>query len=408
MRKRLLIVIGIVCLVGATLAVLATTQHLRILAEGFEDPSFCVISDTINCDLVSGSTYSELWGIPVSWWGTIYYTLLALMCFFAAFSQKERRATVSIAWFMTLAGIPYCIALAYIAVVVLGAICIECFGMYAVTFFAAIALFFALKIPVRRAVPYILDYAVASFGGKNRLGFKHAAWKHVIIIGIVFGIGWIAMLQIQSEETGSYRSKASPDELLRAHYAQPAYPVDVQPNWIVWGNPQAKVKLVEFSEFQCPFCRVSAFTVKPYLHQFRNDIAYYFVAYPLDSSCNPAVSQPMHPLACYLARASICAKKFGDFWGYHDELFRNQKRLSKKLALDIGEKKYGWNRNEFQQCIDSPETERELSAEIAAGQRVRLKGTPSLFLDGRRIKDWRNKKFLQMLIGKEIDRMEKD
>jgi protein-disulfide isomerase len=112
----------------------------------------------------------------------------------------------------------------------------------------------------------------------------------------------------------------------------------------------------------------------------------------------------MHPLACYLARAGICANKQGGFWKYHDELFRNQKKFSHKFALDLAESKFGWDRNEFLKCINSEDTKQELSREIEAGRRIYLTGTPSLFLNGRRIKNWRDKKFLQKLLKAEIER----
>ncbi len=404
MRRRLLFVIGIVCCTGIILAALSTHQHLRLVRLGFEQESFCAISETVNCDLVNASTYSEVFGVPVAWWGAIYYGLLALMSFFASVSRKQRRATVSIAWFMALAGIPYCIYLAYIAFLVLETVCIECLGMYAVNLFAAVALFFALKIPILRAPSYVWDYAVASFGGTNRLGFKHAAWTHVIVIALIFGTGWLAMLHIQSKNGPPMRSKASVEEQLSAHYVQSIHPIEVQPSWAVWGNPDAKVKLVEFSEFQCPFCRVSCFTVKPYLHQFRKDMAYYFVNYPLDPTCNPELDRPMHPIACFLSKAGICADKRGAFWEYHDELFRNQKKLTKELSLDIAEKDFGWDRDEFQKCISSPETEELLRQEIDVGRRIYIRGTPALFLNGRKIKNWQDKKFIQALVKEEIKR----
>jgi protein-disulfide isomerase/uncharacterized membrane protein len=404
MRRRLLIILGIICLFGTTLAIFSTLQHFRLAKTGFEEQSFCVISDEINCDLVNGSSYSEFLGVPVAWWGTIYYSLLALMCFFAAFSRKKRKATVSIAWFMAMAGIPYCIYLAYAAFFIIGAVCIECIGMYTVNLIAAIGLFFTLRIPLSKAFSYVWNYLLAFLGKPNNLGFKHRVWGHILIIGLVFAIGWIAILKVQAGQEGPRKSRMSLDERIRAHYVQSIHPIEISKNWAVWGNPNAKVKLVEFSEFQCPFCRLAAFTVKPYLQEFHKDIAYYFVNYPLDSECNPAVSRPMHPLACYLAKAGICANNRGDFWKYHDELFRNQKKFSQKLALDLAENKFGWDRDEFLQCINSEETNKELSSEIETGRRIYLTGTPSLFLNGRRIKNWKEKKFLQALVKEEIKR----
>jgi len=386
------------------LAIMSTVQHFRLLSFGFETESFCVISDKINCDLVNGSTYSMFLGVPVAWWGTLYYGLLALMSFFAASSRKVRKATVSIAWFMSLAGLPYCAYLAYIAAVVIGAVCIECLGMYAVSVICAIGFFFALKIPVIRAPHFVWNYAKAFFGKTNDLGFKHSVWGHAIVIGLVFGIGWIAMMNYQTGKTAYKKSKFWLNEQLRSHYTQPIYPLEIDPKWPTWGNPGANVKIIEFSEFQCPFCKLASFTIKPYLQEFRNDIAYYFVNFPLDSNCNPDVPNQMHPYACYMARAAICADKKGEFWKFHDVLFRNQSELSRKFALEVAHDKFGWNKSEFAQCIDSSETRERLASQIDAGRKMKLRGTPAVFINGRRIRNWQDKHFLQTLVKEEIKR----
>lgn len=403
MKRRLLFAIGIICCMGAILAAFSTHQHLRLARYGFEQESFCAISETINCDLVNASTYSEVFGVPIAWWGVIFFGLIALMSFSGAVSRKQRRATVSIAFFMALAGIPYCIYLAYVSFFIIETVCVECLGMYAVNLAAAVGLFYALGMPLRRAPSYIVDYAVASFGGTNRLGFKHAAWIHVIIIALVFGTGWITILHIQSKDKHAAH-RENIEEQLKSHYAQPIYPFKTQHSWAVWGNPKAKVRLVEFSEFQCPFCKVSSFTVKPYLHQFRRDMAYYFVNYPLDPICNPDVDRPMHPIACYLSKAGICADERGIFWEYHDELFRNQQQMTKELALDIAEANFDWDRNELHKCIASPETEEKLRKEVDVGRQIPILGTPTLFLNGRKITNWKDKRFIQALVREEIKR----
>lgn len=403
MRKKLLIFIGIVCAVAAVLAIMSTMQHFRIMKSGLEEASYCALSETINCDIVNASSYSEFLGVPIAWWGTIYYGLLTIMCFMGAFSRKDRRATVFIAWFMALAGIPYVLFLFYISWKVLGVFCIECIGMYAGSFAAAIGLFFALKLRLGGIPACITNYLRAFFGKSHELGFNPGIWKHIITIAVIYGIAWLGIAVYQTKGMAGVK-KIDVDKLISAFYSQRAYPINVQPFWAVWGNPNAKVKLIEISEFQCPFCRRASFTVKPFLYQFRKDVAYYFVNFPLDSACNSMVQRTMHPHACYFAKAAMCANKQGDFWGYHDALFHNQSRLSKKVVLDIAEEKFGWDRTAFQQCIDSEETEQELASEIATGQALRISGTPSFFLNGRRVGRWTNKKFLHALVRKEIER----
>jgi protein-disulfide isomerase/uncharacterized membrane protein len=403
MRRKLLVFIGIMCGVATVLAVMSTTQHFRIAKFGLEFASFCAISDTINCDIVNASSYSEFLGVPIAWWGTVYYGLLAVMCFFGAFSKRERRATVSIAWFMALSGIPYVLFLFYISWAVLGAFCVECIGMYAASLIAAVGLCFSLKLRLKEIPAYILNYFKALFGKAHELGFDPKIRTHVIIIAVVYGIAWLGIAVYQTKGMAGFK-KVDADKEVRNFYAQSAYPIEVSPHWAVWGNPDAKVKLIEFSEFQCPFCRRASFTVKPFLQQFRKDVALYFVNFPLDNACNPLLDRPMHPDSCYFAKAAICANRMGNFWDYQEALFLNQKGLNRKKALDIAQDKFGWDRTAFQQCISSEETEAELKAEIQAGLELKISGTPSFYLDGRHIRNWVNKKFIQTIVKEEIQK----
>lgn len=407
MRKRLLIVTGLVCCIGTALASFSLVQHFRLAKEGFARESYCAISDKINCDLVNASSYSEIFGTPIAWWGILYYGLLATMAFWSALSPRKHKSTIIFAELMALAGIPVCLLLAYISVFIIGSICLECMGMYFVTFFAAIAFFFALKTPLRNIFSLVINYIKAILGMKNKLGFKHRFFAHLAFVCLVFGIGWLSILHIQAGEDKISESKISTDELVKSFYLQPVHNISIDPASASWGNPKAKVKIIEFSEYQCPFCKIASFNVRPFLYEFRKDIVYYFVNYPLDSACNPSLSHPMHPIACYLSKAGLCAEKEGEFWKYHDELFRNQKNLSKKLAPQIAEDEFGWDSKKFQNCINSADIDNQLKAEISSGLQLKIKGTPSLYLNGRKIHDWRNKEFLRTLVKMEIQRLSK-
>jgi protein-disulfide isomerase/uncharacterized membrane protein len=389
-------------LVGAAVAVLSTTEHLRLMREGLEQRSFCAISETINCDVVNASSYSEFLGVPIAWWGLCFYLLVGGMALVGARSKKDRRSTVAIAWFLTFGSLAYSAYLAYIAGAVLGVWCIECLTMYAVNIALFLFLFAALRVRVAEIPRFFADYLRAVFGKPSNLGFAPRLLPNAVAGLLVFLIGWGAIAAISSG------GKARPDEAtlgekLTAFSMQSLYTIEPNPEWPVWGNPKAPVTIVEFSEFQCPFCRVAAFSVKPYLQEFRNDIRFYFVNYPLDNACNDSMPGPMHAFACSAAKAGICAQKLGDFWGFHDDLFRNQQKLSQELILSLADKR-GWNRDEFAACIASPETDKRVKADLAAARKIYVSGTPTIFLNERKIRYWRDPKFLQAVVREEIKR----
>jgi len=388
---------------GAVFSILSTTQHLRIASEGLVQESFCAISETINCDIVNASSYSEFLGVPIAWWGLCYYAVLGFISLIAALSRREKRASVAIAWFMSAGGILYSAFLAYIAFFVLEVLCLECMAMYLANMGLFVFLFMALGIPAGMVPAFIRDWVLAALGRPSNLGFRPRVVSHAIAIAIAFLLGWLVMASMTG---GKGADRSSVDGKLRAFYAQTPSDIDVDPEWAVWGNPDAGVTIVEFSEYQCPFCRMAAFGVKPFLHEFKDDVRYFFVNFPLDPSCNDQVKRPMHAFACFAAKAGICAQKAGRFWKFHDELFREQRELSQKRILDIAES-MGMDRGEMQECIDSAETGARLRREVEEGQKIHVSGTPSIYLDGLKLRYWQDPKFLRAAVRRAIKAKER-
>lgn len=400
MRRWALAIIVVIAIAGITVASISTKDNFRIQREGLENPSFCAISEKVNCDVVNASSYAKLLGIPTSSWGIIFYSIIAIFSLISFFLKDKARATVSILWFMSILGILFSLYLSYITLHVLDVVCIECLSLYVVNIFLFIFLFVALKIRVRETFQFVTDYIKAIFGKQNKLGFSPKFFPHAIAIAVIFFIGWLLVGSVQAKAVGT-KEAASVEEKIKAFYMGSLYSIEPDPKWPMWGNPNAKVTMIEFSEFQCPFCRLSAFNVKPRLQEFKNDVRLYFVNYPLDQACNDEIKQPMHQNACLAAKAAVCAAKNGEFWKYHDDLFKNQKVLSNQLVLDLAEK-MGWNKDEFKSCIDAPETEARIKSDIETAKRARVSGTPTIILNNRHLIYWRDSEFLQDVIKEEI------
>jgi protein-disulfide isomerase/uncharacterized membrane protein len=392
--------------VGVAFAVLSTHNWLRIRSEGLEQASYCALSATINCDLVSASSYAAFLGVPIAWWGVCFYAAVGGLALLCALSRRDRRATAAAAWFLSCGGLLYSFYLAYISFYVLGVLCVECMGMYAANIALFLLLFAALGVPSTATARFVRDYAMALVGRSSNLGFRPQALGHALAVALVFLVGWGIFASVEAKGKEERPTGASVDEKVKAFYMQSLHDIPIDPRWPVWGNPDAKVTIVEFSEYQCPFCRLSAFEVKPYLTEFRRDIRYYFVNYPLDNSCNDLLQRPMHPIACEASRAGLCAQERGDFWGFHDELFRNQRQLSESKILDIAAER-GWDRDEFSRCMESAEMDGRVRSDVAVGRKIYIEGTPSIFLDGRKLKYWRDPEFLQAIIREEIKRSSK-
>ncbi|HXX29864.1 MAG TPA: thioredoxin domain-containing protein [Myxococcaceae bacterium] len=137
------------------------------------------------------------------------------------------------------------------------------------------------------------------------------------------------------------------------------------------GPANAKVTIVEFSDFQCPYCGAAFSTVEQLMQQYAGKVKLVFRQFPL----------PMHPQAAKAAEASLCAADQGKFWEYHDLLFRNQKKLEVP-DLKAHAASAGLDTARFSQCLDSGEKKKQVDQDLEAGQAAGVNGTPAFFING--------------------------
>lgn len=141
----------------------------------------------------------------------------------------------------------------------------------------------------------------------------------------------------------------------------------------VLGSLKAPLALVEFSEFQCPFCRRFHDETFPKLKEAYIDtgkLRYVFRDFPLVA---------MHPHAKPAAIAAHCAGRQDAYWGMHDALFANQQRLGPELYEELARSLH-LDLPAFQACTKAPEAEKEVTADLTEGTSLGVQGTPHFFV----------------------------
>ncbi len=141
------------------------------------------------------------------------------------------------------------------------------------------------------------------------------------------------------------------------------------------GSDTAKVSIVEFGDFECPFCRQSFVILKDLLAKYGNKIRFQFRDFPNTS---------IHPRAMASALAARCANEQGRFWEYHDLLYINQERLlDEDLATYATQ--IGLDRAAFDECFATQRYAADVRADAADGEALGVEGTPTWFINGRRV-----------------------
>ncbi len=156
--------------------------------------------------------------------------------------------------------------------------------------------------------------------------------------------------------------------------AGPVAEVDTNRDHIL-GPVNAKVTLIEYSDFECPFCQRHLPTLKQIMAQYPNDVRLVYRHFPLSQ---------IHPQAQKAGEAAECVAKLGGneaFWQMHDKLFENQTALNAttyaRLAGEVGV-----NVDQFNTCLNSGEMAQRVMEDYASGNNAGVQGTPGTFVNG--------------------------
>ena len=194
-------------------------------------------------------------------------------------------------------------------------------------------------------------------------------------------VGWIALGLIAGLAAGwlvwrggeaSPGDGSAPESAAGVEYV---HGVDVS-NDPVLGPPNAPITIVEFSDFECPFCSRFARSTAPALRrQYGDRIRWIFVNYPLRS---------IHPNAYEAALAGECAADQGRFWPFYDALFSGRHPLSGDgYAAVAGE--IGLDEERFETCYRNADPAHEVLLDIQEGEKFYILGTPTFYVNGKRM-----------------------
>jgi len=179
-------------------------------------------------------------------------------------------------------------------------------------------------------------------------------------------------LTVQKQE----KARLQKMDELKKKYAVQIYLNEPKVNVETAGHPSrgpenAKVTIVEFSDFQCPFCKRFTQTIDQIVKEYPKDVRHVYRNLPLS----------FHNQARGAAKAAVCADRQGKFWQYRDTLFQNNTAMDdtnlKKYAGDVG-----LDLAKYDECLKDPSTEKSLDDDLAYAGKVGARGTPTSFVNG--------------------------
>jgi serine/threonine-protein kinase len=422
-----LVLAALLCLVNGALSGLLLLQHHGDERASAAVSQVCGEGDQSGCEVVARSRFSEVGGVPLAAVGVFFYIAVATLLLLALLAGPETRAAAaSIALLALVAAVAVDLVLLGVQMVAIRAFCRLCLLTYAVNVLALL-----LVVNARRDGA-VVGQAVRRTDGRVAL----AGW---VLATLALGVAVLA-----SEVGLSYREKerlatllgpapaASPsipavlsspvppgsdaqrfqeearaateqarrlqeildnpqrleqyfaDKAAREFEQGPAHKLQLE-GVPVKGPANAPIKVAEFSDFLCPFCRQIAGAFSQYMPASAGRVAIFYKNYPLETECNPHVERTLHPGACVLARGGICAAAQDKFWPYHDRVFATELKDPKAEDVSRLAAEAGLDAGVLQACLGSAATQAKLAGEIEEAWKAGVRGTPTLFINGKKL-----------------------
>jgi protein-disulfide isomerase/uncharacterized membrane protein len=380
--------------VGALMALYLANLTFTIAANGIESTGACSINEWVNCDLVQASSHARMLGVPVAWWGLLFYVFAGLSALYGAIGKKSSSSApyVAAAFVLAIFSVLFSVYKAY-NLYDMGLLCPVCVGMYV----ANLGLLFTLPMGLGKGVSewgsFLTSYVKAAMGKESNLDFEPKIVSVGVLFIALFLVGGAAARQHQKGMPGA--DTVDTERSVADHFRQTPKEIKTSDDAPVWGNPDAKITIVEFADFQCPACQQAAAFFKPTLAEFEDDVKLIFMNFPL----------PNHAMARGAASAAICGQQFGDFWGVHDKIFQNQATLGVSLYESIAEDN-GWDTGEFKACMASSSVRDRIERELELGAEAQLPHTPYILINGRKLSGWHIADHVRAVINEEMSRQQ--
>jgi protein-disulfide isomerase/uncharacterized membrane protein len=344
--------------------------HYGVHFNSSSGPAICDLSSTWNCSTTTASAYSELLGVPMALWGLLanaaVILLIGLHHFWGDGEDKIRQSLIVLSSGVIAAA---SIVMGGISAIAIGSICPFC------------------------VVTYILS-AITAWGAWSH--YRPSTWQFgppfTQLASLVVGGLAVGLIADQMFED-SYNKGPQGQEFIRAvvsdwHQAPTIELADQGPLVMGPSRDAAKLTIVEFADFRCGHCRSAAAPLKSFARA-NTDVRFEFYTWPLDGECNTAIGQN-NGASCLLARVAWCGEKLGQKgWEMQEQIFA---RFEKWRTLDnvksgMAElaQSTGLAASDLETCSSSPEAREAIVKHAALGTTLGLRGTPSIFINGRQL-----------------------
>ncbi len=370
----------------------------------------CSASGVFDCEAVNTSKYSILFGLPVALWGLMYYIFM-ISCILFRESESEaglKNALDAVMLSASLISAAMVIPLFIISTFLIHALCLFCIITWIINIIIFIMMIFMVRgrdgAPFLSSMKINFESAFSLLPGIYR-NLKIILFALYMIILSAFFFTLDRYMLLYRAVTEAERIVQKENEFIERFYETPVSPVETGHTPVFAGNPEAKITVVDYMNFNCPACRKAHAGLKPVVEKYGDRVKLYLKNYPLDGQCNPHVERKMGGLSC--TASLVAVGLYGDP-GYHKyvaSIMRHTDRLNPRAMLNaVGAAGIDVRRADI--YIKSADIRRKLTEEINQASTLGINATPTFIVNGRVLPAGAiNPQLFERLLRMEIKRM---
>lgn len=357
------------------------TSHYYPLHFGLgSENAACNVGENFNCDAVAASSFADVLGVPLSVWGLITNAVLLTMVLLFWLGLTDKPADWK-RWSFYVAGLSSIasVVMAIISITQLTTYCLFCIILYFLSFGIVIGLWMIQETKISEN--FIPDL-------KNLFSEARPLLIAVALIPLASFLTHASI--VKKYQAGDLNKMVK--ILVQDWKVAPQHDFSTPPAFTMGAEAEnAKMIISEFADFRCGHCKDAAPSLHAFVKSHSNDVHFKFYNFPLDNTCNTDVGQG-DGVSCRLAKAVTCANDQSRAPQVHDYIFENQTRFQRMAtSSDVDEalKEVSSNLSisfeNLVSCMDTAQTHDSVSAQAKQGQAAGLRGTPTVYVNGRRL-----------------------
>lgn len=373
LQRQKTISIGILVLIGVLVTIDLAFIYYQANFNRYAMPSFCSVSELIDCDGVARTTESQFLGIPLAYWGLFLYSFITMLLsvdflkkipflkFLEVFKNKFH----------------YIASLGLIAFVIsMILLCVSLFGIH--------------KICIMCAITYCLDLAIGLVAVRGiEGGFVGAikqSWKDFVdaLKSVPYRIAFIVVMVCAGTFLGWAFDSATFSPSLKTQRAIGEFLNAKTNKYAVKGNllgTNAKdaVVIKVYSDYMCPMCNIFNMMIHKMTTEFDN-IRIEHHSLPLDQECNKYLSQPFHIGSCNMARYAEAAYEQGKFWEVNSLFFEKKPETEDAIIELLSTSGFGLDMEKLKKDAHSQAVEDKIQKDIKFAVDKDQLGTPIMIV----------------------------